>query len=153
MSALLATGMPEEHILSDLHTLPRVHDELALIATDDTILIHTDRAQGLKRVEELEAIFELYAIPQRVDKDETVEDQVTAIGCHLANDPARVEPALDKLVQVLCAIFDLGRTRRASPLGIAALLGVMQWLALMARPSFPYLTASMSLLGAPRRRR
>ena len=134
VSALLATGMSEEHILSDLHVLPRCHDELALIATDDTILIHTDRSQGLKRVEELESIFNLYGIPQRVDKDVTVEDNVTAIGCHLANDPARVEPALDKLSQVLCAIFDLNRTRKASPLGIAALLGVMQWLALMSRP-------------------
>ena len=45
-----------------------------------------------------------------------------------------MEPALDKLAQVLCGIFDLNRTRKASPLGVAALLGVMQWLALMARP-------------------
>ena len=79
-------------------------------------------------------MFKLYGIPQRVDKDETVEDHVTAIGCHLANHPARVEPALEKLGNVLRAIFDLNHTRRASPLGIAALLGVMQWLALMARP-------------------
>ena len=133
VSALIGTGLPEEHILSDLHPFPECHDELALIATDDTILIHTDREQGLRRVKELEAIFKTYGIPQRVDKDETVEDHVTAIGCHLANDPARIEPALEKLGNVLRAIFDLNRTRRASPLGIAALLGVMQWLALMAR--------------------
>ena len=134
VSALLATGLAEEYILSDLHPLPECHNELALIATDDTILIHTDRDEGLKRIDELEGIFKLYGIPQRVDKDETVENQVTAIGCFLTNDPPRIEPALDKLANVLCAIFDLHRTRKASPLGLAALLGVMQWLALMSRP-------------------
>ena len=133
VSALLPTGLPEEHIFSDLHTLPECHDELALIATDDTILVHTNRDQGLRRVEELEDIFKLYGIPQRVDKDETVESEVTAIGCFLANDPPRIEPALEKLGNVLSAIFDLHRTRRASPLSLAALLGVIQWLALMAR--------------------
>ena len=89
VSALLATGLPEDHILSDLHPMPECHDEIALIATDDTILINTNREQGLKRVKELEGIFKLYGIPQRVDKDETVEEQVTAIGCHLANDRPR----------------------------------------------------------------
>ena len=71
----MTTGFPEEHILSDLHTLPECHDELGLVCTDDTILIFTDWKQGLQRLAELENIFRHLGIPQRFDKDEAVQER------------------------------------------------------------------------------
>ena len=71
-----------------------------------------------------------------MDKDETAQDEIVSIGCHMANFPARVEPALDKLVLLFKGVFELCESRRASPLGIAAMIGVAQWFSLMARSFF-----------------
>ena len=65
-----------------------------------------------------------------------MKDSITALGCHATNDPARVEPALDKLARVSLGILDLVHAQWASPLAVAAILGVAQWFALMSRSFF-----------------
>ena len=47
LHALIETGLPTEQILCDMHVLPKDHSELALICTDDTILIHHSKQQAL----------------------------------------------------------------------------------------------------------
>ena len=100
----------------------RDHNELAFICTDDTILIHTDRDRACQRVRDLESTFERHNILRRADKDETAQDSITAIACHLANEPARVEPDLAKLCEL--GIFDLALHKQSSPHAMSALLGV-----------------------------
>ena len=136
LHALVHTGFPVENIISDLHVFPLDHSELALICTDDTILIHHSKPQALQRLKALEESFVEHGIPRRADKDETAQDELIGIGCHLVNSPARVQPALTKLVALLKAIFELVMVRRASPHCIAAIIGVAQWFALMALSFF-----------------
>jgi hypothetical protein len=75
-------------------------------------------------------------IPRRKDKDDHLKDTITGLGCLLTNGPARVEPLPSRVAEALAGTLDLLRTKRASPLGVAALLGVDQWMAQMARGSF-----------------
>lgn len=66
----------------------------------------------------------------------SLASNVTALGCDLSNNPAKVEPASGKLVQTLARTLDLLRIGHASPRAVHACLGVWQWFALMQRSFF-----------------
>ena len=106
------------------------------MCTDDTIFLHTCPSQAERRLHALDESFADKGIPRRADKDENIQDSITALGCHVANSPIRVEPALDKLINYCAGTIDLVLRRRGSPVAVNALLGVAQWFALMARGMF-----------------
>ena len=101
IAALTDTGFSEDSILSDLHPVPLDSSEIASVCTDDTVFMHTCAEQGRLRLCALDLSFADKGIPRRVDKDESLKDSITALGCHVANYPVRVEPALDKLINFL----------------------------------------------------
>ena len=119
--------------MSDLHPPPQTHEEFALVCTDDTILFHTDRSLGIKRLQQLDDSFDVLGIPRQANKDVNVETSITGLGCELSNSPPKVEPAWARLGHLLAGVFELAETRKASPLGVAAALGVAQRFALMSR--------------------
>ena len=58
------------------------------------------------------------------------------MGCHLTLPPFEVDPYADKLQPLLLAILALNMGTQASPLGVAAVLGVAQWFCLLSRPHY-----------------
>ena len=68
MHALQDTGFDIDQVLIDVHDLPLDHNELAMICTDDTIVIHTDENRARKRLFDPESSFERHNIPRRAGK-------------------------------------------------------------------------------------
>ena len=136
VSVLTSSGFDEECIICDSHPLPCCQKELAIVATDDVVFVHRDRETALSRVHSFDDALEANHIPRATQKDETACADIVALGCELASSPPCAHADTKKLWPVLNAIAELQRTRRASPLGLNAVLGVGQWFAILSRPHF-----------------
>ena len=55
ISVVKAAGINEDKIICDTEELPEDHNELAVVATDDIILIHTNARQALERLDAIDA--------------------------------------------------------------------------------------------------
>ena len=131
-----AAGIPEEQILSVDHDTPSCHDEVCLVATDDTVLVHKNPEQGAKRLENLDKAFEKHCVPRNPAKDVSLADRLTPLGCDLSNSPAAVQPSRSKLCSCICRTLDLLTEEIASPVGLKSNLGVWEWFALLQRGFF-----------------
>lgn len=136
ISMCLKAGVAEENIASLDHPSPENQTEMCFVATDDVVLVHKDAKQGLETLLHLDKAFQTHGIPKNTKKDVSLASNVTALGCDLSNNPAKVEPASGKLVQTLARTLDLLRIGHASPRAVHACLGVWQWFALMQRSFF-----------------
>ncbi|CAE7303272.1 unnamed protein product [Symbiodinium sp. CCMP2592] len=109
VSELLSVGLIFDHIqafcddvelLSEETMLYPTHvEELALVATDDTVLFHRDRHRGAQTLRNLDAAFEANGIPRNSRKDVSLAASITALGCDLSNQPPLAEPAAARLCQ------------------------------------------------------
>ena len=136
VSVLTFSGFDEESIICDTHPLPLHQEELAIVATDDVVFVHRDKEAALARVTSFDAALEENRIPRATQKDETARADIVALGCELSSSPPCAHADTKKLWPVLNAIAELQHTRRASPLGLNAVLGVAQWFAILSRPHF-----------------
>ncbi|CAE7543518.1 unnamed protein product [Symbiodinium sp. CCMP2592] len=131
-----AAGIPEEQILSVDHDTPSCHDEVCLVATDDTVLVHKNPEQGAKRLENLDKAFEEHCVPRNPAKDVSLAEKLPALGCDLSNSPAAAQPSRSKLCACICRTLDLLTEEIASPVGLNSSLGVWEWFALLQRGFF-----------------
>ena len=132
----IKAGISEDNIMSLDHKSPHNQDEVCFVATDDVVLVHADAGRGACTLNKLDEAFRAGGVQKNAKKDVTLEASVTALGCDLSNNPAKVEPAIGKLGQVICRTLDLLRLGRASPRAVQACLGVWQWFFLMQRSFF-----------------
>ena len=139
---LTNTGFPMEAILSVDHDLPKTWDEVALIATDDTILIHKSRDAAKSRLKKLDASFARSGVVRNAGKDVNLAKHTVALGCDLDLERGIVSPAADKLTKLFSGLVGLLRDPRASPRAFAALLGLLQWFFQLQRGCFSILADS-----------
>ena len=136
MGLVRHAGLLEEQVLCDTQPPPEAQDEMAVVCTDDTIFIHTDSEQALKRLDAFDSAFDLFGVPRNRDKDVTLASSIKGLGCELSAQPPRVDPDITKLWPLVCASTALASGVHASPLGVHDALGVAQWLCLMSRPHY-----------------
>ena len=139
-------GVKVEAVLSRDHPPPLNQQELALVATDDVILIHRDREKGLSRLARLDLEFARAGLPKNGSKDVSVQDQVTGLGCDLSALPPFVEPAGPKLFNWIVAGLDVLLLGSATPKGFHAWLGLGQWFFPLQRSFFSILDASYAFV-------
>ena len=132
----IKVGISEDNIMSLDHKSPHNQDEVCFVAADDVVLVHADAGRGACTLNKLDEAFRAGGVQKNAKKDVTLEASVTALGCDLSNNPAKLEPAIGKLGQVICRTLDLLRLGRASPRAVQACLGVWQWFFLMQRSFF-----------------
>ena len=58
LGILEASGLPRTQVLADSHPVPRDQSELAIVATDDVVLVHRCRRTAVARLEKLDAAME-----------------------------------------------------------------------------------------------
>ena len=93
MLAICSTsGLREDQLLSLDSSHPRVQTELATVATDDVIFIHTDADLGSYRLNKFDQAMREHGVERNVAKDIDLASEVVALGCVLSNDPPWVEP-------------------------------------------------------------
>ena len=131
-----AAGICEDAILSLDHDVPSNQQEVCLVATDDTVLVHTDYSKGVETLARLDAAFAEHNVPRNVRKDVTLAPEITALGCDLSSSPPVVDPNKAKLGQCICRTLDLLACGTASPQVFSSILGVWQWFSLLSRPMF-----------------
>ncbi|CAE7867460.1 unnamed protein product, partial [Symbiodinium sp. KB8] len=136
LATCVAAGIAEEHILSLDHDIPQCHDEVCFVATDDTVLVHTDARKGRDTLANLDRAFESHGIPRNASKDISLAPELTALGCDLSNNPVKAEPNSEKMGQCICRTLDLLHRTHASPRAVHGLLGVWEWFALLQRGFF-----------------
>ena len=116
--------------------MPSRQDEICLVATDDTVLIHKDKALGANTLSNLDNSFAEHGVPRNKKKDVSLAGELTALGCDLSNKPALVEPSKEKITQCICRSLDVLFHGCASPQAFHSILGVWEWFALLNRPIF-----------------
>ena len=136
MAMCFKAGIAEECILSLEDPPPACFDEVCFVATDDTVLVHTNKERGALTLARLDAAFQACGVPRNVNKDVSVAQEVTALGCDLTNGPVMAQPSRPKIAACVCRTLDLLHKGRSSPKGFHALLGVWEWFALLQRPFF-----------------
>lgn len=136
LATCVAAGIAEEHILSLDHDIPQCHDEVCFVATDDTVLVHTDARKGRDTLANLDRAFESHGILRNASKDISLAPELTALGCDLSNNPVKAEPNSEKMGQCICRTLDLLHRTHASPRAVHGLLGVWEWFALLQRGFF-----------------
>ena len=71
ISVVKAAGINEDKIICDTAELPEDHNEVAVVATDDIILIHTNARQALERLDAIDAALLEAGIPQAPRRTKT----------------------------------------------------------------------------------
>ena len=107
LGVLLATGLDEAQVVCDHEELPADHSELAVVATDDVLFFHTDRAQGQRRLDAYDSSLEAHGIARATHKDVSLASELVGLGCELSNDPPEVKPEVNKLWALLWGILGL----------------------------------------------
>ncbi len=129
-------GLPLEQVICDSEELPDQHSELAVVATDDVIFLHQNVAMVRPRLAAFDGELHRAAVPRATHKDIEAADQCVGLGCHLRGNPPRVDPDAGKAWDFVTGVWSLVDGRKATPLGVNSLLGLGQWFAILARPSF-----------------
>ena len=139
IGVLKKAGIRVDSILSLDHALPVSQRELCAVATDDTLLFHRNLRRGMQTLRRVDQAFERHGIPKNKAKDVTLASTMTGLGCDMSSEPPLVEPAKDKLVQLLLAVCDLLERKAGSPQAVNSALGVLQWFYLLQRGMFSIL--------------
>ena len=87
ISVVKAAGINEDKIICDTAEFPEEHNELAVVATDDIILIHTNARQALERLDAIDAALLEAGIPKAPEKDEDARGTIVGLGCTLRGCP------------------------------------------------------------------
>jgi hypothetical protein len=138
-------GFKPGQLLSLEHRHPLDQNELATVATDDVIMVHTCPQAARDRLAKIDAALDSHGIERNVSKDVQGASSITALGCLLSNDPTWAEPDIAKLYGLLCGIVGLCHDPSITPIGFAGLLGVAQWFAQLSRWHFSIFSAVYSL--------
>lgn len=136
LETCLDAGLQEGSILCPDQPLPAEHSELAMVATDDVIMMHADRQAASARCDHLDLAMEQNGIKQNHEKDITGVDSLVGLGCQLTRQPPWAEPEDVKLILLYRTILDVLSNPFASPRAVHGALGLAQWLCLLARGSF-----------------
>ena len=136
----VAAGIEESCIICDSEELPGTMDELAVVATDDTIVLHTDASAAERRLEAFDEAMANFGIPKAADKDINVASQLVGLGCLLTACPPRVFPEANKVWRLGLAIAGMDMGLQVSPKGFNGQLGVAQWFCILSRPHFSCFT-------------
>ncbi len=136
LGILRSSGFPDAGVLCDAEETPADDEELAVVATDDTIFFHRDPATARARLAAFDAAMVDAGVPGAVEKDIDLADSLTGPGCELTASPAAASPERSKLLSVLLATLGLDARRHASPKAVHSLLGLDQWFCLLSRPHF-----------------
>ena len=133
---MLSTGFAEDHIVCDTNPFPEDQRELAVVAADDVIFIHRDRAEALSRLDRYDAAMLEHGMQKAAEKDVNAMSSTVALGCELTSKPPEANPDTRKLWPLLQAIVELIVASCASPLCIHSMMGVGQWFSILSRPHF-----------------
>ena len=136
LGMLRCAGVNEQNVLSLDHRLPESQQELCAVATDDVILFHRCKRQGISTLRRLDASFALHGIQRNEKKDVTLASSLTGLGCDISASPPMVQPACGKQARLVLATCDLLVSEVASPAALNALLGLQQWFCLLQRGMF-----------------
>ena len=101
LGILQTTGFPLEQVICDSEPPPENCDEVATVCTDDTIMFHTDPMLGKSRLDAFDDALQFHGVPRRKDKDITLADELTALGCLVTTGPPSVDPDPAKLWPLL----------------------------------------------------
>ena len=131
-----SAGLRDDTMLSvDLPT-PLSTDQTFALATDDVLLFsRTGRGEAEATLRCLDTAFDRCKVLRHAAKDVDYVLNGTAIGVDLHEGTALC-PHSPKLATLLVALLELLRVRQASPWGLAALFGVVQWFDQLNRPLF-----------------
>jgi hypothetical protein len=136
LGLLRASGFPESQVLAETSPAPLAMDRLAVVATDDVIFFHRSRRCAFLDTKRYDASLKHHHVPRAAKKDVTAARATVALGCELRTSPPSVSPDAKRLQRALLAIWEVGRTQLASPAAISSILGICQWFAILARPTF-----------------
>ncbi|OLQ04444.1 Pepsin II-4 [Symbiodinium microadriaticum] len=136
LACVTRAGVPLECALSVECPPPSHQAELCMVATDDVVFMHRDKARASETLQKFDSCLEEAGIPRKAVKDVTCADEVTALGCDIHSRPHVAEPSKPKLVTCVSALLDVLGQKRASPRAVNGLLGLLQWLCLLQRPVF-----------------
>ncbi|CAE7861257.1 unnamed protein product, partial [Symbiodinium sp. KB8] len=136
LACVTRAGVPLECALSVECPPPSHQAELCMVATDDVVFMHRDKARASETLQKFDSCLEEAGIPRKAVKDVTCADEITALGCDIHSRPHVAEPSKPKLVTCVSALLDVLGQKRASPRAVNGLLGLLQWLCLLQRPVF-----------------
>jgi len=132
----LEAGVLPESLLALEHPHPVSQDEMITVATDDIILLHTDRRQAHQRLRQIDDAFDALGIQKNTDKDVSDVLTVEALGVSISNDPPWVEPNAQKLLTLGMAIAEVVESGTTSPAHCASILGLASWFVQLPRWHF-----------------
>ena len=92
LGILRSSGFPDAGVLCDAEETPTDDEELAVVATDDTIFFHRDPAIARARLAAFDAAMVDAGVPGAVEKDIDLADSLTGLGCELTTSPAAASP-------------------------------------------------------------
>jgi len=129
LSIARSAGLQDKQILTLDAPHPAHVDEVVTIATDDAVFVHPSKLSASERLDKFDAAMSEAGVIRNPAKDESAVLETVALGCHLANDPAWVEPDLGKLIRLLLGIVAFSSATTTSARTVGALLGSAGWFA------------------------
>ena len=126
-------GLEEHQLLCLDDPCPIGCGELATVATDDVVFVHSCPDVATSRLETYDSALASYNIEKNPDKDVDCVAEVTALGVHVSNSPPLVEADIGKLSSLLPGFVGLLKSSHVSPLHFAGMLGVAQWFCQVSR--------------------
>ena len=136
VAIVLRSGFLMNNIICDSEELPESSANVAVVATDDTIFIGNSLTEQVSQVEAFDAEMHAAGVPRPEEKDVNGASTISGLGCHLTSKPARATPDAKKLHRLVLAILGLDLSRRASPKGLHAALGLSSWFCILSRPHY-----------------
>jgi len=124
-----SAGLDDKQILTLDEPHPAHTREVVTIATDDAVFVHTSKQEASERLQRFDKEMVSHGVIRNTDKDECCATDTVALGCHLSNDPAWVEPDLSKLVTLLLGIAGFTSATATTARTVGGLLGSAGWFA------------------------
>ena len=129
-------GLEDCQLLCLEEPCPTCYNELATVATDDVLFVHTDRDAACDRLLTFDGALSHHNITKNCDKDVNCADSITALGVDISNTPPWVEPEIAKLCRLLYAFVRLVEQPTIAPVSLAGLMGLAQWVCQISRWMF-----------------
>lgn len=115
MGLVTRSVVPEERVISDNRKLPGDHNELAVVATDEVIFLHVDRAGALERLSKYDMSMAAHGVPRAAKTDVDAQDSTIGLGCCLRGSQPWVDMDASKAWQLILAVCGLALRPRAYP--------------------------------------
>ena len=132
-------GLRHEGILTDDRPTPSDVSSVHALATDDIMHFTRLGEEHARQVgHKIDVSMAKHGVIKHEAKDVTGELSATVLGIDV-EDGLRLASGRARLSSVLAALCELIQRRSASPLGLAAVLGQIQWFDQLARPLFSIL--------------